>query len=308
MSNSELNLLERLRTLDNPTPSETKLLKYFENTYPLIAFETIHTISEKCEVGTSTITRFVNRLGYESFSNFMELLKKEISLQLETPIQRFDHFNETDDLEGFGYMHLHTDFCMQNFRKTQSHMIPEHFNRAVEILSNTEGNLYITGSASSYGLAYYFYMLLTYIRPNVILLDPGPASLTHNLIDIDESDNLLAILHYRFSTQTVEVCKWFHARNAKTVLISDREHNPVSQIASVQLTASSKSSFMFNSRAATILILEALLASISSRRVENVHNRFETFEQLRNIFGTFTSSFLPDLEQSSSKNGKGPKE
>lgn len=280
-------LFERLREVENPTASEAKILRFLETHYPLVAFETIHSISEKCQVGTATTARFVARLGYDSFSDFMAQIRSEVSSQLDTPIQRFSALQDKSRREAHEYLDNHMECTFRNIERTRNRIKTSEFDEAVRLLAGSTGTLYIAGSATSYGLAYFFYMLATYMRPRVVLLESSPASLSHELIDVSENDTLVAILHYRFSTQTIEVAEWFAQQKSSIVLISDRELTPITKHATVQLVSCSEGSVMFNSRISTLLIIEALLASMAPLLEDDVYRRFELFENLRSRFGTF---------------------
>ncbi|MCF7945656.1 MAG: MurR/RpiR family transcriptional regulator [Spirochaetia bacterium] len=281
--------MNRIRKLEGITDSEEKVLRFLEENYPLIAFETIHSISKKCSVGKATVTRFVTRLGYKSFSDFMNSIRKEVSSQLETPIDRFSNIYQNISQAPETHYNMHAETSMRNIEITRNRIDPAAFNQAVDILAKTSGKLYITGAATSYGLAYFFYMLATYMRSNVVLLETSPASLSHKLIDVQKEDTLLSILHYRFSNQTVKAAKWFSECGASIVLISDRMLTPISSIATVQLYSSSDGPEMFNSRLSTMFILETLLSSMAARLETNVYERFELFENLRSRFNVFSA-------------------
>lgn len=282
--------VDRLRALENLTASESKIARYMETQYPLIAFETIYSISEKCEVGTATVTRFVSRLGYDSFSDFMAQVRLEVSLQLDTPIQRFSTLRDTSPRESHEYFDTHADLTLRNIERTRNRIKATDFENAVDLLAGKNGGrLYVAGSATSHGLAYYFYMLATYMRSNVILLEPSPSSLAHDLIDVTNDDTLLAILHYRFSTQTIEVAEWFAQHGSSVVVISDRELTPITKLATVQLYSCSDGSVMFNSRVSTLLIIEALLASMAPLLEHDVYERYQVFEDLQTRLGVFAS-------------------
>ena len=73
---------------DTLTKNQKKLADYVRNNLIEIAFMNIITLSQKSGVSTSTITRFVKVLGFNSFPEFQEavqkIAKKEIS-----PVKEF---------------------------------------------------------------------------------------------------------------------------------------------------------------------------------------------------------------------------
>lgn len=66
----DLSFFERIRELGRMTPSEARIAEHMEKVYPMIALETITTICECADVGRATVVRFIQKLGYDSFSTF----------------------------------------------------------------------------------------------------------------------------------------------------------------------------------------------------------------------------------------------
>ena len=283
------DLLTKIRNLTTLTPSDSKIADYIEKKYPFIAFETIHSISKKVQVGTATIGRFVVRLGYDSFSDFMKAIQQEVVNRLETPIERFSSRKSDFSGDNTDFLNQHIQYTLKILNETQSRVKPEDLRKAARIIANCSGRVYVSGASSAYGLAYFFSMLAMYMKENVTLLNPSPAELAHTLIDVSADDVLFSITNYRFSEQNVQTSKWFHKKGAKIVLLSDRELTPISKMATVQLFAYSAGPPMFNSRCGTIVILEALLSAMAVHLDERVVKRFEVFEQLRDEFKIFAT-------------------
>lgn len=284
----EMNLIQRIRGLDKLTPSEAKVAAFIEANYPLTAFETISSISEKAGVGKATVGRLLNRLGYQSFSDLMDDARREVVSRLESPIDRYLSRKNTLDDEGADYLGQHIKYTLKNFNETRARMDPGQLKKAAELLAYSEGHLYCMGAATSHALAYFFYLLSMYLRDRVHLLNAEPSTLPHSLIDVSSNDVLLAITHYRFSSQTTKVAHRFAKKKATIILITDREVTPISDIATVQIVASSEGPPLFNSRCGTLLVLESLLTSMAMLLEDQVHRRFETFEQLREEFETYS--------------------
>ncbi|MBD1399628.1 MurR/RpiR family transcriptional regulator [Pelovirga terrestris] len=83
------SLLERIRDVEKLTPSEAKIAEYLEQKYPQLAYETITTISSGAGVGNATVGRFVLRLGYKNFADFISLLRNELAQNFESPMVRY---------------------------------------------------------------------------------------------------------------------------------------------------------------------------------------------------------------------------
>jgi len=279
--------LQRIRHLDKLTPSEAKVAAFFESNYPLAAFETIASISHKAGVGNATIVRFLNRLGYKGFSDFMKVIRKDVVARLGSPIDRYSVRRDQVKGEKTDYLGQHIDQISKNLEETKTRMNPEELTEAARLMAIGKGNLYVMGASTSESLAHFFCVLTRYMRESVYLLNTNFSRIRHHLVNLSSQDILLVILHYRFALRSVQVAKWFAKHNCRIILISDKEMTPISDIAHTQFYACSEGSPMFNSRIATLMILESLLAAMAPFLEPQMYSRFEVFEALREEFGTY---------------------
>lgn len=279
--------LQRIRKLGKLTPSEARLVDFFESNYPLTAFETITSMSQKAGVGTATVGRFLNRLGYKGFSKFMDEMRRDVVNRLESPIERYSERKDQTSGEQTDYLAQHINYTLKNLEETYARVKPADFNEAARLMATCEGSLYIMGASTSQSLAQFFFLLAKYLRCRVYLLDANLSTIRHNLVDVSSRDVLLAIHHFRFSSQTAEVARWFARKTCPIILLSDKEVTPISDLARIHLYASSEGPPLFNSRMASLLILESLLVAMAPYLESEMYERFETFEVLREQFGTY---------------------
>ncbi len=280
------NFLQRIRRLEKLTPSESKVAAYFEINYPLTAFETIESVSHKSGVSKATTGRFLTRLGYKGFSDFMQDMRRVVVSRLESPIERYSGSREQIKGKGVDFLSNHLDITLKNLEETQARMDLHQLKKAAEVIAACKGHLYIMGTATSQALALYFYLLTKYMHPHAILLDANFSTIRHQLVDVGAQDVLLAITHFRFSNHTAKVAKWFAAQKSRIIVIADRENNPLSDIADFQFYARSEGPPLFNSRIAALMILESLLMAMAPILEPQMYKRFEVFEELREVFET----------------------
>jgi len=292
------NLLRRIRNLGKLTRSEAKIAAYLETNYPLTAFETIASISKKASVGKATVGRFINRLGYKGFPEFMSSVRNDVVTRLESPIEQYSHKKKkvaTDDADFFSQ---HISLAIENLNETYARLDQKQFNAAAEIMAKCTGKLYITGAATSQALANYFYLFVCYLKDNARFIDANISTLAHRLADVSSEDTLFAITHYRFSAVTENIVHWFKKRGCKVIIITDREVNPVSDIVDIQMVTRSNSPLMFNSRCASFLLLEALISAMTTLLDPQVFSRFQSFDELFEKFSVFS----PNITSKSGKN------
>ena len=291
------NLLRRIRNLGKLTRSEAKIAAYLETNYPLTAFETIASMSEKAGVGKATVGRFINRLGYKGFPEFMSSVRSDIVTRLETPIEQYSQKKKKATTDDTDFFYQHISQALDNLNETYARLDQKQFNAAAEAMAMCTGKLYITGAATSQALAHYFYLFVCYLRENAGLIDANISTLAHRLADVSHEDTLLAITHYRFSSVTENIVHWFKEKGCTVIMVTDREVNPVSDIVDIQMVTRSISPLMFNSRCATFLLLEALISVMTTLLDPQVFDRFKSFDKLFKKFSVFSPSITSGSEK-----------
>ena len=285
---SEKHLLDRIRGLGHLTPSEAKIAAFLEDNFTLTVFETISSVSEKAKVGKATVGRFLKRLGYTGFTEFMADIRQDVVDRLESPIDRYTGRREEMAAAGDDFLAQHVRYTIKNLEETLARNKPEQIKQAAKLMTGAKGRLYVLGAATSQALAHFFYLLAKYMSKRVQLLDVDMSTTPHELIDVSKDDVLLAIMYYRFSSYTVKIAQWFHSVGCPVILLADKEATPLSEVADIQLYARSAGPPLFNSRVAALLMLETLLMAMAPLLEDKMYQRFKVFEELRGEFGTFS--------------------
>ncbi len=280
-------LLHRIRCLDRLTASEAKIAQLLESAYPLVALETLTSISEKAGVGKATVVRFIARLGYDNFADFQEKLRKELLWRLEPPIKRYsDRKSQLVD-GGADYLAQHINLAQRNMNEVYQRLDPKEILAAAEMMALCEGGLYVQGQMDSHSLAHLFWVQAMYLRDRVHLIDNLGSALPHQLMDVGPADVLLAISRHRYTQETYLVTRWFAQRGARLVLITDREVSPHAELADIQLVILSAGLSMFDSNCARLVVLEALMTAMTRTLEDKIWNRAGICETLFDEFSTF---------------------
>jgi DNA-binding MurR/RpiR family transcriptional regulator len=162
----------------------------------------------------------------------------------------------------------------------------EHFERAVEWLSDAAGSVYVMGLLSSYGLAWVFWVMANYLRPNVHLL-AHTGALPNQLINVGPDDALLAVSHRRYARQTTLAMRHVGQRGGRVILVTDSELSPPARFADLVLVAPGSSAVMFDSGCAALAVLEALAEAMSERLEASLFDRLEVMDRVFEDFGAF---------------------
>ena len=284
---SQENLLDRIRKLEKLSASEAKIAELFEESYPLTALETVTSISAKSKVGKATVVRFIARLGFNSFREFNDQLREELTVRLESPYSHFSRSklelnNDANDLLGRYIEHVRKDM-----EETHARIDPEYMLAAAKAMASCEGVVYLTGQGESYSMAHLLCNQLIYLRKNSTLIERLNSSLPHKLIDVSSKDVLFAIARQRYGHQTYRICNWFSKRGATVILLTDKEVSPSSEAADFQLVVRSQGPSMFASNCPRLAVLETLTWLMSSLMEDSVKERSEVCEKLFKEFDVF---------------------
>ncbi len=286
MHNNEL--IKRIRALDKLTPSEAKIADYFSRNYWNLVFENTTSISKHTGVSKPTVVRFIAKLGYDRFSDFLEELRKDavgsqdsLSIRYYLKKKLLTHDAENDVLlQNFSLI-------TQNLEHTHARIDHDQFWKAAQLVAQTRGTVYIAGQRSSYALAYLFYNMIHRIRPDCSLIGSQIASQPDRLIDVGTTDLLFAIFRHPYAKTTLRIAQQFERSGAPVILLTDNAFNPMQTIATVQIEVDTEGVSIFTSSAAVVAVLEALNVAALKFCDDSVYERLQKSEALYNDFEVF---------------------
>ncbi|CAK7028487.1 MAG: hypothetical protein DELT_02678 [Desulfovibrio sp.] len=284
------SLLDRMSRLGELTPGEAKLAEVLEREASQLAFTNLAQISAKAGVGKSTVTRFLRKLGYENFPDFIQRMRSETMGLLEaSPINGYarDKHNQPDSPALV--VPLHLERVIRCLERTMELNAPEQMQTALDLLGDPERPIYIIGAATAHSLAHYAFLLLRFIRNRVYLLDGDITTLAHRLSGWQENAVLFAVSFHRFSRVTKTVMKLFHDAGKPVILLTDRHANPLMNYTDCYFVASTEGGehTLFSSRAAAMALIEGLVSALSPPMNKDVERRFAMMETIFAELGAF---------------------
>ncbi|MCU0560341.1 MAG: MurR/RpiR family transcriptional regulator [Desulfobacterales bacterium] len=278
----DLTFLERIREIGRMTPSEARIAEHMEDVYPMVALETITTICTCANVGRATVVRFIQKLGYKSYYDFQRDLHSEIIQRLQPPAANAAQRSDA------GLFRRHCDQTIRNINEAANRNKPRLVNKTARILARCKGDIYIMGHRTSFALASFFHYQLSYLRDGVRLCSNFWGELPNFVSQVTSDDLLFLFFNSRYSRLSETVAQWFARHGCGIILLADREVNPLSHLATLQLVAPSEGIGFFESRVATFAVFETLSNLVAVERMDQLKERFEKFEDATNVFGVFS--------------------
>ena len=256
----EVNQMAILEIIDGKydtlTKNQKKLADYVRNNLIEIAFMNIITLSQKSGVSTSTITRFVKVLGFNSFPEFQEavqkIAKKEIS-----PVKEFRFWVTETPKKDMLYDQIEeAKSALDNLYSEETYKTLEAACTAIK----KAGNVYILGSRSTFSMAYFCYHFMKRVKENVILLENRNDDISLLLQYVTKNDFLIVIGYPKYTRFTIQIMHFFSDIGSKILSITDSQTSPLAQGADYLIVAKNKLKIYF---VTTISILNTLMVMIS---------------------------------------------
>jgi DNA-binding MurR/RpiR family transcriptional regulator len=279
---------EKIRKLEKLTPSEARIASHMEHVYPLLGLETISTICESAQVGRATVVRFIQRLGYESYSHFQRELRSRLLVRLQSPQEKFHQHKASLSGSQPNVFRMHCDQVIRNINAANEHIDYRQLHKAARLMADCKGKVYIMGHRSSFALASFFHFEMDYMRDGIVLCNNAGGLLSNAVSHISKTDILFAFFKSRYSRLTEQVAHWFASHGSDIILVTDREANPLSNVATFQFVAPAEGIGIFDSRGATFAVLETIISLVSIALEDHLDERFDRFEKAINTFGIFS--------------------
>lgn len=217
----------KMITLQHNLPKQQrKACEYVIKNIDDIPTMSIQELSRESNVGTATILRFIEKLGYEKYSDFKNNVmrynydnKENTWWHLEKSLQ--ENRGEENSLikVGNGSMKdIETMINKQNIEK---------YNVFLDLLLQSE-KVYFLGMRTSKSISFYYEMMLEGILDNTIQLSWNPDFIYDKSAKFKKSDVLIIIALSPYSKQCIDFvsyCKF--QTNISIVLITDVETCPM---------------------------------------------------------------------------------
>lgn len=281
MSKTGSNIAERIRDgLSALTASERRAAQILLANYPLQGLETVARFAEQAGVSPPTILRFVSRLGFSSYSEFQRSLKDEVEAQLQSPLAKTDDVSAMPGDTG----EPHREFARavsDNIVETFRHLPAIEIEAVANLLADPRRPVHILGGRFTDALARYLTAHLRILRPAVTHMEGQPVNWRDQLIDMGRRDLLVIFDIRRYQPNLAELAGAASKRHVTTILLTDQWLSPVAQKAKHVLPARISVPSAWDSSAALMVIVEALIAGVTAKRLNESRKRMADLERLR---------------------------
>lgn len=260
---------------DDLTPSERQLANTLLDDYPIVGLAGITELAAAASVSTTTVTRMLQKIGFEGFHQFQSALRSELKEMISDPASKRRHLHS--DLPDEHILNRYSRKAIENQQRSLEEVDPEDFDRLCDLLSDPDRSIFISGGRITGIIARFLYLHLQMIRPNVRLVADGGAW-PHDLLDVKKGDVVVAFDVRRYENTTLQLTQMCHAKDAEIVLFTDQWRSPIHRIAALTFAARIAVPSAWDSCLPLLMLSECTIAALQGAMWDTVKIRAEKLE------------------------------
>ncbi len=250
-----------------------------------VAARSLRSVSAASGVSPATLSRLARALGFESYEAMRELCREKVGGQSLSFADRAQKLKEdkTSDQPVFDRQ---AAACMWNISKLADELDQTRLQSAVDALAKAR-TVVLFGAFGSTGIVEYMAYLANYFSTNWTLAGRMGASLGASLASIGREDVLLVVTKSPYAARAVRAAESARQSGAQTILISDSHACPAIQFATFPFIVPSDSPQFFSSYAATLALMESMIAMLVAQSGEGTSERIREVERRNRSLGDF---------------------
>lgn len=281
MTNIDVSLAESIRdSLADLTRSERRAAQTLLANYPLQGLETVAQFAEQAGVSAPSVLRFIARIGFASYADFQRRLKEEVEAQLQSPLAKTGA--TPDGAEQSARPHqAFAEAIAENVLGTFRYLPTADIEAVAAILADPRRPLHLLGGRFTDPLARYMTAHLRILRPNASHLEGQPDNWRDQLIDMNSRDVLFLIDIRRYQNDLRDLAEAAARRKVTTIVLTDQWLSPAARFAKYVLPARVSVPSAWDSNAALLAVIEALIADVMQLRWGESRERMAAIEALR---------------------------
>jgi DNA-binding MurR/RpiR family transcriptional regulator len=257
------------------TRSEKRVAHTLLANYPLQGLETAAQFAQRAGVSTPSVLRFAARIGFASYADFQRRLKEEVEARLQSPLAKTTAAPSAAPVQPFG------EAVAENIVETFRHLPQDELEAAGALLADPRRPLHLLGGRFTDALARYMTSHLRILRPNVSHIEGQRENWQDQLIDMGARDVLVLIDIRRYQPDLTDFATAAVKQRVTTILLTDQWLSPAARVARHVLPARIAVPSAWDSSAALLATIEALIADVMSRRWTQSRERMALIEGLR---------------------------
>jgi DNA-binding MurR/RpiR family transcriptional regulator len=233
-----------------------------------IALGTVGSIAGQAGVQPSTLVRFAQALGFQGFSEFQVVYRRQLQQRWPDYTDRINALRaKANGDPGTALLAGFSEATIHSILKVRETCESEHLTAAARVISKAD-TIYLIGNRRAFPAATYLgYLLGKLDMRHRILTNMGEMGRSE-LSGASERDAMIAISFTPYSPATVEIATRAAERAVPVISITDSTFSPLAHMARVWLEVVEDDYAGFRSLGATFCLCMALATYAAKLRLE----------------------------------------
>lgn len=252
-----------------------------------VALRSMRALAGDAGVPPSTMVRLAKALGEPSYEAFRRVFQEALRTSGTDFVARAEWLQKLPEGgRASGVVGGMAEAILSNVETAFRGSEPAALASAAERL-RTARTAYVVGIGGMHAPAAYFHYVARMTRPSVHLAEPKMASMVDELAGIGAADVLLVLSVAPYAAQSVATAQVAKSAGAHIIAVTDSRASPIAPLADTLLLVPTATPQFFPSQAATVALLETLIALLVSSGDRAVLARIEEVEQQRRRAGVY---------------------
>ncbi len=250
-----------------------------------IATRSLRSVSSSSGVSPAAFSRLARALGFDVYEDLREACRQGLWDRGASFAERAERLSEATQ-DSHTILDRHSSACMNNISEMAGSISQDRLGAAVDALQSAR-NVVLFGAFSSTGIVEYMAYLAQYFASNWTLAGRMGASLGSALAGLGSEDVLLIVTKTPYARRAVLAAEMAQKAAPQVIVITDSHACPAIQYANFPFIIPSDSPQFFSSYAATIALMETMVAMIVAQTGDAATNRISEVEGQNKRLGEF---------------------
>jgi DNA-binding MurR/RpiR family transcriptional regulator len=261
------------------TKSEARIVQILLTDYPVSGLGTATGLARRAGVSDPTVIRLVTKLGFKGFPDFQAKLLEDVEAGLRSPLMMMEAKRPTGARLSVAEDYLHS--VARVVQQAANMTVPQAYERSAGLVLEAKGEVLVLGGRFSRHAAGMLASYLAQIRPRVVPLGPLSPETFDKLLDLGPRDVLIVFDYRRYQTDVIRFAEQAAERGVRLVLFTDPWRSPLADKAEVVIVSPVEAKSPYDSVAAPVAQMEALVTHILAEKTQTMHARVQELEKIR---------------------------
>lgn len=270
------------------SPSDRIIADYLIHSYPGGLLESTTALADKLGVSGATVSRFFPKIGFKSIRQAQEAARHHLEFLKNSPLDRY-HQKDSASVMGDDLFDQTWEVDISNIQRTYQGLNREQIATFMDMVFANDVGIYILGERKAFVLAFYLYVQLNALRPNVVQLKTDQSLIADTAVKVKADDCLILFDFRRYLNVNYMLARAFKDVGGKVAVIGDSPISPSAKLADALFVVETNGVSIFDSYTSCLTLINALLTLITRRSGDYVRQRYENLERLYRQFDIFSN-------------------